>query len=133
MPVAGNHEYPHPKLVPKNQRVLTKLWAPQFNLPANGPEGLKESCYTFKYQDLLLVVLNGNEKLQEQALWLSKLLDKNKTGRKIVAIHQPMYSTSSRRNITIYQELFVPIFDKFSVDLVLQGHDHAYARTLSSI
>ena len=25
--------------------------------------------------------------------------------------------------------LFAPIFDKYSVDLVLQGHDHSYSRT----
>lgn len=129
LPVAGNHEYPDPRIVPKEKRFLTRLWQPQFHLPDNGPTGLEESCYWLEYQDVLMVVLNGNEKLTEQAAWLSSLLEKNRSRRKIVSMHQPVYSTSTRRNITVYQELFVPVFDRFGVDLVLQGHDHAYSRT----
>ncbi|MCP4672343.1 MAG: phosphohydrolase, partial [Desulfobacula sp.] len=47
----------------------------------------------------------------------------------IIAIHQPVYSISKRRNNADFQELLVPVFDRFSVDLVLQGHDHGYSRT----
>ncbi len=47
----------------------------------------------------------------------------------IVAIHQPVYSISKRRNKTDFQKFLVPVFDRFSVDLVLQGHDHGYSRT----
>jgi hypothetical protein len=42
-----------------------------------------------------------------------------------------VYSISERKNKTGFQDLFVPIFDRYGVDLVLQGHDHGYARTLS--
>ncbi|MEA2061103.1 MAG: hypothetical protein U9P10_11480 [Thermodesulfobacteriota bacterium] len=45
-------------------------------------------------------------------------------------MHQPAYSISKHRDTKEeYQKIFVPVFDRFSVDLVLQGHDHGYART----
>jgi 3',5'-cyclic AMP phosphodiesterase CpdA len=46
-----------------------------------------------------------------------------------VAIHQPFYSTAKDRDNLNLRKLYIPIFDKYSVDLVLQGHDHTYGRT----
>lgn len=128
-PVAGNHEYPDPRIVPKEMRTLTPLWQAHFNLPPNGPKGLDQSCYFFTYQTLLFVVLNGNEKLETQARWLETVLEKNRLPWVIVSFHQPVYATSKRRDRTRYQEIFVPVLDKFGVDLVLTGHHHAYTRT----
>ena len=48
-----------------------------------------------------------------------------------VVIHQPVYPISQRKTHTDFQDLLVPVFDRHSVDLVLQGHDHGYARTVS--
>jgi hypothetical protein len=127
--VPGNHEYPDPRVVPAEDRHMTRLWRPQFTLPENGPTGLEETVFSFDYQNVCFVVLNGNQDIEEQALWLENILLKNKQPWIIVSIHQPVYSISKRRNPTTFQSLFVPIFDRFSVDLVLQGHDHGYART----
>lgn len=74
-------------------------------------------------------MLNGNEKLAEQALWLDRILSRNPQPWTIAAIHQPVYNTGKWRNRSTLQDLFVPLFDKYSVDLVLQGHDHTYGRT----
>lgn len=128
-PVAGNHEYPNPKIVPKAMRTLTPLWQAHFNLPSNGLESLDQTCYFFTYQTLLFVVLDGNKKLGDQARWLETVLGKNRLPWVIVSFHQPVYSTSTRRDRTRYQEIFVPVLDKFGVDLVLTGHHHAYSRT----
>lgn len=43
-------------------------------------------------------------------------------------MHHPVYSTAKNRDNTILRERFKPIFEKYGVDLVLQGHDHTYAR-----
>lgn len=75
------------------------------------------------------MMLNGNEKLEEQAEWLESILAENAQRWTIVAIHQPFYSTGKKRDNPYLRELFIPIFDKYSVDLVLQGHDHTYGRT----
>jgi 3',5'-cyclic AMP phosphodiesterase CpdA len=74
-------------------------------------------------------VLNGNEKLQEQADWLNSILSGNPNFWTIVAIHHPIYSMSKGRDQRNTRNAFLQIFDKYNVDLVLQGHDHVYART----
>lgn len=49
----------------------------------------------------------------------------------IVAFHKPMYSSlSSHIQEYIMREKYQPIFDKYNVDIVLQGHTHFYDRTL---
>lgn len=130
IPVAGNHEYPDPRKTPKEELHITPLWRPQFTLPENGPKGLEETVFSFEYQGVCAVILNGNEQMAEQAIWLETVLSKNQQPWTIVAIHQPVYSISERKNRTEFQDLFVPIFDRYGVDIVLQGHDHGYARTL---
>jgi len=48
-----------------------------------------------------------------------------------VMFHKPMYSPLSKQfeeyNI---RDKYQPIFDKYGVDLVIQGHNHIYSRTL---
>ena len=66
------------------------------------------------------------------ALWLDGILSENPQRWTIAAIHQPVYSTGKRRKKQKKispEKLFVPVFDRYSVDLVLQGHDHSYSRT----
>ena len=129
--VVGNHEYPDPRKTPRDQHHITPLWRPQFTLPENGPEGLEETVFSFDYQGVRVVVLNGNEKIPEQALWLEGVLSKNQQPWTIVTVHQPVYSISQRKTHTDFQDHLVPVFDRHFVDLVLQGHDHGYARTFS--
>jgi acid phosphatase type 7 len=131
VPVPGNHEYPDPRIIPKEERRITPLWRPHFTLPDNGPPGLEETVYYFAYQGVLFIVLNGNEQIETQAAWLEAILSQNIPDWIIVSIHQPVYPISMRRHSTTFQEVFVPVFDRFGVDLVLQGHDHGYARTVA--
>jgi acid phosphatase type 7 len=91
--------------------------------------GLEEETYFIDYQGTRFVMLNGNEKFDDQAKWLDRVLASNPQRWTVVAIHQPFYSTGKNRDNPTLRKLFVPIFDKYSVDLVLQGHDHSYGRT----
>lgn len=125
----GNHEYPDRRYIKPQDYKLFPFWRPQFTLPENGPRGLEETAYYFDYQGVRFVMLNGNEKLEEQARWLDTVLSGNPHPWTIVGIHQPAYSTARSRKDSKYQKLLVPVFDKYSVDLVLQGHDHTYCRT----
>ena len=43
--------------------------------------------------------------------------------------HHPVYPSHPWRDTPALREHWVPVFDKHHVDLVLQGHDHAYLRT----
>jgi len=129
MLLPGNHEYVKVEVDGKQVRKLTPLWRPQFTMPENGPLGLEETVYYLDYQGVRFVMLNGNEKLNEQAKWLDETLAENTNQWTIVAIHQPLYSTAKNRDNPHLRERFIPIFDKYGVDLVLQGHDHSYGRT----
>ena len=125
----GNHGYKTRTVEGERIRRVNHLWRPQFTFPENGPEGLEETAYFIDYQGVRFVMLNGNEKLEEQAAWLDSILAENPQRWTIAAIHQPFYSTGRNRDNPHLRELFIPVFDKYSVDLVLQGHDHTYGRT----
>lgn len=118
----GNHEY-------DRQRRITPNWRPQFAFPPNGPAGLEETCYWLDIQGLRLVVLNSVEKRKEQAEWLEGVLRRNPARWTVVVFHHPIYSSARGRDNKELRELWQPLFDKHGVDLVLQGHDHTYART----
>ncbi|MFZ5517206.1 MAG: fibronectin type III domain-containing protein [Candidatus Zhuqueibacterota bacterium] len=125
----GNHEYFPESIANLVMRRLSRLWRPQFTLPENGPAWLEESAYFLDYQGVRFVMLNGNEKLEEQAHWLDSLLTENPNRWTIVSIHQTFYSTGKERDHVKMRQLFIPVFDRHHVDLVLQGHDHSYGRT----
>jgi 3',5'-cyclic AMP phosphodiesterase CpdA len=49
----------------------------------------------------------------------------------VVMFHKPFYSSlTSHSQEYIMREKYQPLFDKYGVDIVLQGHNHLYDRTL---
>ncbi len=123
----GNHEYPRKEGTKESS--LTPLWRPHFTLPEDGPEGLAETAYYFDYQGVRFVALNSNEKQEEQAVWLDQILSSNPNRWTIVTFHHPLFSSASKRDNPELRNKWQPVFDKYHVDLVLQGHDHSYARS----
>lgn len=126
MPAIGNHEYGRGT---EGQRRMTVNWRPQFTLPVNGVSGLEETNYFVDFQGVRFVALNSNEKLQEQAAWLYRLLEKNPNPWTVVFFHHPIYSGARGRDNQEVRDAWQPVFDRRGVDLVLNGHDHVYART----
>src|SRR5215216_5317457 len=48
-----------------------------------------------------------------------------------VMFHKPMYSSLTKHvEEYIIRDKYQPLFDKYGVDLVIQGHNHIYSRTL---
>jgi len=131
VPTPGNHEYRRDSM---EQLVLDPHWKKHFNLPRNGPVGMQDAVYYLDYQDVRMISLNSQlimldsiaAKKQEQ--WLTEVLASSKAKWNIVVMHHPVYSTAKNRDNTILRERFRPIFEKYGVDLILQGHDHTYAR-----
>lgn len=135
LPAVGNHEYKS-----TNSGELTPQYRAQFTLPENGPtdfEHFKETVYYTDVDDVRVVTLNSYyriplEKADEQrwldaqAAWLDKLLTDNPREFTIVNMHYPIYSSSPDRGNPELRKTIQPILDKHQVDLVLQGHDHAY-------
>ena len=42
--------------------------------------------------------------------------------------HHPLYSGGIGRDNKELRDMWKPLFDKYNVDIALQGHDHTYAR-----
>ena len=128
--VPGNHEQ---FKLPDGTRGLTRHWRSSFRFPLNGPRGLEESCYTMVYHNLRVIALNSNELQREQAEWLEAVLAENKAPWVVCTFHHPIFSTGKGRDNPALRALWKPIFDRYRVDLVLQGHDHTYGRTGFSV
>ena len=132
----GNHEHADNA---QGVNEITALWRPQFTLPENGPEGLEETCYYSDIQGVRFISLNsqaiwfGGDGMQKQIDWLENILANNPNKWTCVIFHHPVYSVKSNRDNKNLRENFQPIFNKYKVDLVLQGHDHAYGRGMEKI
>lgn len=126
---AGNHEYTDVMRDGKEVEYLEENWMVHFNQPGNGIAALKGTSFYFDYQGVRFIVLNGNDKLKEQSVWLDGILKDNRNKWTIVTVHQPFYSMGKKRNQRKVHDAFLELIDKYKVDLVLQGHDHVYSRT----
>ncbi len=119
----GNHEY-------GDEIGLSPHWRPQFSFPLNGPPGLEETAYWFDYNNARIVSLNSNEKIEEQREWLQKVLkDASRPTWTFVTFHHPIFSAAKDRDNPEIRKAWQAILEDNGVDLVLQGHDHTYARS----
>ena len=133
VPVAGNHEYAALGFGDvRSERTLSILWRPQFTLPTapDLPEDLQEAVYVLHYSDDLdvFVLSTQHTDIASQAAWLDGELAASTARWRIVAMHHPIFSSGKDRDSPERRELLLPVFRAHSVDLVLQGHDHTYAR-----
>ena len=132
IPVSGNHEYDSFGVGPAQRRLLSAMWRPQFRLSSveSLPATLRETVYKVAYgPDLDIFVLDTtSEDLASQAAWLDQALTQSKAKWRIVTMHHPIFSSGQGRDNLSRRNLLLPVFSKHKVDLILQGHDHTYAR-----
>ncbi|WP_025763988.1 purple acid phosphatase family protein [Dyadobacter tibetensis] len=130
----GNHEYYRDQ--EKNYQV-SQQWRPQFALPENGPEGLSETAYHIDYQGIKLISIDSQGAMLDsammikQAAWLETVLQANTNKWTVVFHHHPIYSTKNGRDNDDWRLIMEPLYKKYGVDLVLQGHDHTYGRGIN--
>jgi 3',5'-cyclic AMP phosphodiesterase CpdA len=63
-----------------------------------------------------------------QAAWLDAQLAASDARWRIVTMHHPVFSSGRDRDSPDRRTALLPVLLKHRVDLVLQGHDHTYAR-----
>ena len=68
------------------------------------------------------------EYLLTQRDWLKAQLEQSRARWKIVVLHHPLFSIRSRSRNLIQRWVFNDLLEDYGVDLVLQAHEHAYAR-----
>lgn len=121
VPVIGNHEC---------QGGHPRLYLDLFTLATNGPAKVEpERAYAFEYSNAKFIVLDSNLPPESQAEWLEEQLASTKATWKFVSYHHPVYASTPKRDNAKLRNAWMPLFDKYHVDLALQGHDHAYLRT----
>ena len=142
-PTPGNHE----------TSITQDIYLQKFGLPDNGPVTTNQGgtissgeFYSFDYKDCHVLSLNScffmKERLKagseeeyeadraEINTWIEKDLANSEAAFKVVIMHHPMYPIAA--DDEIYERLrnnWESIFNRYGVDLVLCGHQHAYART----
>ena len=90
--------------------------------------------YYYSYGDALFIVLNINNYncADHEALIQKAIAAHPDTRWRIVQIHQDIYGSGedhSESDGMVLRDQLTPIFDKYDVDVVLQGHDHSYSRS----
>jgi 3',5'-cyclic AMP phosphodiesterase CpdA len=85
--------------------------------------------YSFEHGNALFVILDSNLAPTNQTRWLEEKLSQTKATWKFVVYHHPAYSSGGNRDNKEVRAAWTPLFDKYHVDMALQGHDHAYLRT----
>jgi hypothetical protein len=147
LPCPGNHDEHLPKDAPAGAGPSTvhPIWHGMFTLPQNGPKDapeLVDGAWYLDYQGVRFISLDANPYTEEafdaavksriaakQVQWLEGVLGSNPNRWTIVIHHQPLYSAGKDRDYPELRAALLPLYDKYHVDLVLQGHDHIYGRT----
>jgi 3',5'-cyclic AMP phosphodiesterase CpdA len=121
-PVLGNHEY--------NAQYYYDL----FHLPEGGGKE-NEQWYSFNYGNVHFVCLDSNVlESAEQLAWLENDLAQaeGKTQWVFVTFHHAVYSSGEHGSYYDTMQDWVDVFERYGVDMVFNGHDHTYERSLSN-
>lgn len=127
-PTSGNHDQ------------ALNMFANHFNveLPAEVDTSMG-FYYSYDIDNIHITVLNTNDGLSmstplapQQLTWLEDDLKNSNATWKIVVTHKGPFTTGRHAlegDVESLRRDLLPLFSKYHVDLVLQGHDHVYART----
>lgn len=122
----------------------------RFRLPGNGVDWTEDrtsTFYAFQYSNVLVLMLDGNEAASEYGYHFNRGYLKGaqdrfieatlKAGRAdptidwiVASFHNCMYCTDAVHGSDGgCRERWQPLFERYRVDVVLNGHNHCYERT----
>ena len=123
--VAGNHDYRKGVI-----QWLERRFPLTFSYFLDSKMG-DNQVYTLNYGPVQFFLLDSNRELPyllTQRDWLKAQLEQSRARWKIVVLHHPLFSIRSRCRNLIQRWVFNDLLETYDVDLVLQAHEHAYAR-----
>jgi hypothetical protein len=144
-PSPGNHDYANNSARQADHNIA---YYDVFSLPTNGQAGgiasNTEAFYSYNYGNIHFVALDsygwetGNTRLYDtlgpQMVWLKQDLAVNTQPWTVVYFHHPPYTKTSHNSDTEAElinmrQRVVRIFERYKVDMVLNGHSHGYERS----
>jgi acid phosphatase len=85
--------------------------------------------YAFDAGLARIILLNTEDSVSSNVMFLENELKATKQPWKIVVMHKPLYtSPSTHPEEKALADELQPLFDKYGVDLVIYGHNHNYER-----
>jgi len=137
-PLLGNHE-----TYTADWKVRMPLaYLHYFTLPEGAPEAYKNQFYSFDFGEVHYTVLNTQMRemkqfqpdlLKDQVAWFKSDMEKTKKKWKVVLMHRDVLQykfqtrkSSRKEGFSEEGMLFMPLFDKYNVDVVLSAHLHTY-------
>ena len=88
-----------------------------------------EEYYRFTKGNVAFYALNSNYMDKRQIKWLEEQLVKDTSEWKIAFFHHPPYSSGGKHgSSTDVREVVEPIFVKYGMNVVFNGHEHFYER-----
>jgi 3',5'-cyclic AMP phosphodiesterase CpdA len=113
VPVLGNHDV----RTQAGGQIMSKLGAPG-------------RWYTISNELLHLVVLDSTRPYDaDQLQFLHRTLQETASEWVVVSLHHPPFSAGHHGSSQVMNDVFVPVFEMYGVDLVLSGHEHDYQRS----
>lgn len=114
--VPGNHEYYFSGTSFTDYRFFKAFSASCYNGPSTH---IGSSCW-YIYNDVLFIMVDNNLYTAEQNAWIEAVLANSTAKWSVVCLHSPV-----ERDNTDRDEKLLTIFERYSVDLVLEGHYHS--------
>lgn len=122
MPVVGNHENPNSA----NAYYWRIFYLPE--RPAS------ERFYSYDVGNMHFIALNSENNITGQTNWLSRDLqaasNNTNTDWVFVYFHRPPYTKGSHGSDENIKTNWCPLFVQYEVDMVFNGHNHSYERTV---
>lgn len=121
-----------------NHDSMTAGYQNHFNVPNPFTEEANPTKaghgYYYSYGNALFIVINANNynAADHEALIKKAIKAHPDTKWRIVVMHQDIYGSGldhSDSDGILMRTQLTPIYDANKIDVVLQGHDHTYART----
>jgi len=130
---AGNHEI--------ESELSENIVRSNFEMPENGPAGLKELVYSFDHGDSHFIMLdtdifnNFHAIGEEQLRWLERDLEKNQKKNIFVFGHEPAYPVYNHIGSSLDKYIFQrdelwSMLKKYNVEAYICGHEHLYNRSV---
>ncbi|UPK75942.1 metallophosphoesterase family protein [Nocardioidaceae bacterium SCSIO 66511] len=114
----GNHEL---RGDPHERQYLAHL-----RMPRNGP---RPTAFSIDYQGVRFIVLDANDPSDRaQRRFLKRKLRGAGDRWKVMLFHKPIFAGAVGRDSSAQRKAWLATLERRGADVVLQGHDHVYAR-----